>query len=99
MKDDRPLSRRWVRFRRTRYAAYLGEGLGANIAWQLAKVETAARRRIAVIIGPRAAESANIVGSIVADRPRFYLTGPVDGLDERQWQRLRDELGAKFAVL
>ena len=91
------LSRSWLRWRATRYRTLAADGVPC--AWQIATGEAHVRCGIARALGHAAATDARLMcAKDGSGGVKFYLIGPIDGLDEGALDRAADKIGLKFAI-
>jgi hypothetical protein len=73
----RGLSRRWIEWRRRRYQQLQAEGIPSHLAWQIAKAEVNARRKVAQAKGLPAAERVSLVSRDDGDQCSFAIVSPL----------------------
>ena len=85
------LSRRWIAWRRQRYGELLSSGVPGLLAWDTAKGETAARRRIAKITGADAATKADLAYVERDGEVTFILVGSLADIDAKRGKKMLKE--------
>lgn len=98
MSKRRPLTGRWIRWRRYRYWALVAGGMNTDIARRFADREARGRRRLAASIGRKAAEEVSLICFERGGELVFAFSGCSDDLTDEQRASLEARPGFKTAA-